>query len=55
MVPMVSTVFWQNAVLHAPESLVVVMQAPEQSRGRPLARMVRSGPARPLEALQLAT
>lgn len=37
------------------KSVVVVVQAPGQSRGPQLAGMVRSGPARPLEALQLAT
>ena len=50
-----STEFWQSAVHHTSVSLVVLVQAPEQSKGRLLARKVSSGPARPLEALQLAT
>ena len=50
-----STVLRQSAVHHTPVSLVMLVQAPEQSKGRPLARKVSSGLARPLEALQLAT
>lgn len=55
LVSMHLPVFRQNAVHHISVSLLVLVQALEQSKGQLLARKVRDGPARPLKPLQLAT